>query len=204
MINSTNIQKVTLDSYEQHIDEYIDKKDKRSPARTASYWKGVEYFLSLLPVGTNIFEVGSGSGYDADLIERKGYAVQRSDAVQAFISRMREQGKTVREYDVLSGPLVEPVTAIYANAVLLHFNEEQFRSSLHNLAASILKNGYLCMGMKVGDYEGWREEGLKGKRYFKYWPVDSLRSELEHAGFTVVNKSLSTDNEFVVITAKKK
>ena len=55
--------------------------------------------------------------------------------------------------------------------------------------------------MKLGDFEGWREKGLSGKRYFKFWKLTNLQAELTGAGFTMVNSYVTPTYDFTVITA---
>lgn len=202
-IPNDEIRHKTLVSYDNHVEEYLHKKDVRDVERTQSYWPGVDFFLTKLGQGETIFEIGSGSGYDAQRIEGSGFTVIRSDASRAFIDRLREAGYQTEYYDVLDGPTPRKYAAIYANAVLLHCNEELFKQALSNIVSSLKTGGYLCIGMKLGDFEGWRNKGPGGERYFKYWSQASLRSSLEDHGFVCLNESLSSDKAFIVITAKK-
>jgi hypothetical protein len=77
-IDPDEAQKITIESYNQHISEYLDKR-RRQGNRTMAYWPGIEYFLHQLQPGQTIFEIGSGSGTDATTIEEFGYIVKRSD-----------------------------------------------------------------------------------------------------------------------------
>lgn len=193
----------TLASYSKHIEEYKNKKDKLDTKRTNAYWPGVEYFLDQLEPNSTIFEVGSGSGYDAIRIESQGFIVERSDIVDVFINNLKTAGYRVIKFSVLDTSLQKKQTAIYANAVLLHFNLELFRKALHNIYKSLKPNGLLCIGMKLGDFEGWRNKGLSGPRYFKFWHAPALHKELKEAGFDILNSFETKDKGFEVITAKK-
>lgn len=202
-ISNDDIRRETIASYAEHTDEYLHKKDVVDTERTQAYWEGVEFFLSQLDAGETIFEIGSGSGYDAARIEEAGFSVMRSDASEAFISILGRSGVEAVHYDVLDGPTPERHKAIYANAVLLHFNKELFDRAVANIVDSFAPDGYLCLGMKVGDFEGWRYKGLSGRRYFKFWTQDDLRDELQQNGFTALNETLSNDGGFVVVTATR-
>lgn len=201
MAATNEIRTKTLSSYNQHVEEYLHKKDVLDEERTAAYWQGVDYFLSQLDHGDTIYEIESGSGYDAVKIEQLGFTVIRSDASSAFLEILNKHGRKAHYYDVLDGPLNKKVFAIYANAVLLHFNVELFRLALDNIFRSLRSGGYLCLGMKLGDFEGWRDKGLSGSRYFKFWHQDALRQELQKTGFEVLNEYVSADGSFIVITA---
>ncbi|HTE57481.1 MAG TPA: methyltransferase domain-containing protein [Verrucomicrobiae bacterium] len=203
-IDPAEAQRITLESYNTHIDEYVDKKELLDHDRTAAYWPGVEYFLDQLPPGQTIFEVGSGSGADARRTEAAGFRVQRSDAAESFRDLLQAQGHDVLAYNVLDQPPEKTYKAILANAVLLHCNTDQFRQAVSNLYQGLQSQGLLCLGMKVGDFEGWREKGLSGKRYFKYWQIPDLEQELQNAGFAVGHSYLVSDGGFAVITATKR
>lgn len=201
-ISADDAKKVTLDSYNTHIEEYVDK-DSSDDVRTLAYWPGVQYFLDQLPSGQEILEIGSGTGADARRIENQGFTVQRTDITEAFLKHMRSNGHTATRFDVLEGPSAKQ-TAILANAVFLHFTPEQFRVAVSNVRESLSDGGLFCIGMKLGDFDGWREKGLSGKRYFKFWQLGPLRSALEDGGFEVMHSFTTPDNGFAVITAKKK
>lgn len=196
-----DIHLATIASYDQYAEEYLHKKDLMDEQRTKNYWEGVSFFLNQLPAGSLIYEVGSGSGYDSTRIEALGFEVQRSDASNSLIKHLKETGFEVDYYDVLEGPLAMKSKAVYANAVLLHFDVTLFRRALANIVASLEEGGLLCLGMKLGDFEGWRDKGLSGARYFKFWTQKDLRLELVNQGLRALNEFVSTDGGFIVITA---
>ena len=200
-IDPTEARRTTIESYNKHIDEYAGK-DARD-IRTLTYWPGVQFFLNNLEQGEEIFEVGSGTGSDALRIEEQGFSVQRSDVSEKFIERLEEQGYKASRYDVLDGPTSQTYSAVFANAVLLHLTLDQFRIAVRNLLLSLNRNGILCIGMKLGDFEGWREKGLSGKRYFKFWDMVELEKELIKAGFNLLNTTVVDDNSFVMITLRR-
>jgi SAM-dependent methyltransferase len=202
-IDPAEAQRVTLESYNAHIDEYLDKKDLLDHERTNAYWPGVEQFLSRLAPGETIFEIGSGTGLDARRMESAGFRVQRSDAAQAFRDVLSSQGHEALAYNVLDGPPPDTHKAIFANAVLLHCNLDQFRQALGNIYQGLQPGGVVGLSMKVGDFEGWREKGLSGKRFFKFWRVPALKQELQAAHFKIAHSFVTPTGDFTLITAIK-
>jgi hypothetical protein len=200
-IDPAEAKRVTIESYDKHIDEYI-AKDERD-VRTLAYWPGVQFFLDSLERGAVIFEVGSGAGSDAQRIEGQGFRVQRSDVASQFLKRLGDRGFGTLRYDVLDAPTPQKYSAIFANAVLLHLTLDQFRIAARNLFLSLDQKGMLCVGMKLGDFEGWREKGLAGKRYFRFWDKAELENELTKVGFKILNTTVIDDGSFVVITLQK-
>ncbi len=63
-ISADEARIITIASYNTHIDEYAEENTS-DDVRTLIYWPGVQYFLNQLPSGSNIFEIGSGTGADA-------------------------------------------------------------------------------------------------------------------------------------------
>jgi hypothetical protein len=194
--------KLTIESYNHHIGEYVKKDHGDDANRTVAYWPGVELFLDQLDRGQEIFEIGSRTGSDAQRIESQGFIVLRSDATKAFLELMRNQGHKAEYYDVLKGPTQNKHSAIFANAVFLHFDVNQFHVALKNTHASLTKNGLFSIGMKVGDFEGWREKGLSGKRYFKLWKIQDLKNALAKENFKLLNVYVTPNKDFVFITAQ--
>lgn len=197
-----NINDITIASYDKYIDEYI-QKDASDSKRRDAYWPGVEEFLVQLEPNIEIFEIGSAMGRHASTMEGLGFIVQRSDASKAFVEYLGAQGFAVKYYDVLRQALPGKYRAIYAHAVFLHFPLMEFRKALRTVHQGLEPKGYFCFSMKLGDFEGWREKGLSGKRYFKYWSVEDLTKELLSLGFTISNIFLTDDGSFVFITAQK-
>ena len=201
-MNNLNINAVTIASYNKYAQEYIDK-DTNDNDRRAAYWPGVENFLNVLDPGTKIFEIGSAMGRHANIMEGMGFAVDRSDATRAFVEYLCAQGQNAQHYDVLVAAVPCKYDAIYAHAVLLHFSLVDFRKALSNIHASLNNQGIFCFSMKLGDFEGWREKGLSGKRYFKYWTVTDLKRELAQANYKILNIFTTPEADFVFITAQK-
>lgn len=201
-MNKIDINKTTIASYDQHIDEYI-QKDVSDIDRREAYWPGVEIFLEQLEPNTQIFEIGSAMGRHASTMEDLGYRVQRSDASKAFVEYLNSQGFVVKHYDVLNSDIPDKYQAIYAHAVFLHFPLLEFRRALKTVRLGLMSKGLFCFSMKLGDFEGWREKGLSGRRYFRYWNVEDLTKELQSAGFNISNIFLTDDGSFVFMTAQK-
>jgi len=201
-ISPEEAKNITIDSYNAHIEEYVDK-DSSDDVRTLAYWPGVQHFLDQLQPGQEILEIGSGTGADARRIESRGFTVQRTDVTDAFIKYMHAKNFDATHFDILSGPHAVKHAAIFANAVFLHFTTEQFEEALRNVLGSLTDDGLFCIGMKLGDFEGWREKGLSGKRYFKFWDLQNLQMELRKAGFQILQAYVTPSEDFAVLTVRK-
>lgn len=201
-IDPNEAQRVTIESYDNYIDEYVQKRAQQKN-RTLAYWPGVEFFLEQLNTDQVIFEIGSGVGADAGLIEEEGYKVVRSDVADGFVKFLKREGHNPVKYNVLSGPLDKKYDAIFSNAVLLHLNEVQLGLALTNIRASLTNTGILCAGIKLGNFEGWRSQGLGGKRYFKFWDLTVFKEQIKKSGLKVIDDFVTPLNDYAIITCQK-
>jgi SAM-dependent methyltransferase len=81
---------ITLQSYNQHIKEYVAGTPKSVIHGMFKDW--IDRALANISKGSSVLELGSGFGRDADYIESKGYKVVRTDAAQGFVDLLKKQG----------------------------------------------------------------------------------------------------------------
>ncbi|MBX4209558.1 class I SAM-dependent methyltransferase [Candidatus Parcubacteria bacterium] len=117
---------------------------------TAKVW--IDDFLAGLPKEATILEIGSGTGRDAEYIERKGYPVIRTDIHQEFVDHQRTAyEKQVYIYDVtkdsLPPNLPQTYDAILARSVLNHFTLEDLKKIFMTLAARLNPGGKLAFNI---------------------------------------------------------
>ncbi len=166
----------TLAAYEAAADAYAG-------AQYASPPQGVLDFIDRLAVklsaGASVLEIGSATGQDADLLERRALHVQRSDATAAFVNGLRARGHPAELLNVLTGELAGPWDAIYANAVFLHLSVAELTAVLTRTAGAVVDGGLLAFTLKEGDGEGWSRHKLGLPRHFTYWREQPLRELLD-------------------------
>lgn len=176
---------VTLQTYERRLAEYIDGTPQEVSA-DAQAW--IAATLDRVSPEQPILEIGSGFGRDADFIEAHGFAVTRSDAAQSFVDLLRAQGHDALSINALSDDVRKVAgkqSAIFANAVLLHFDDAQLEVALTNMRRALEQDGVLSFAVKRGDGEEWSQAKLGEPRYFRYWQRDTLYPLLEKNGFKV-------------------
>jgi SAM-dependent methyltransferase len=174
--------KKTLESYEQGVELY----NAASLPITGSVKDWIDASLALLPSGAHILELGSAHGRDADYIETKGFKVDRTDAVQAFVDYLKSQNKDARLLNALTNDYGGPYDMIYANAVLLHFTPEQTKTVLQKVYNALKPHGLFSFSVKIGDDSAWSEAKLNAPRYFTYWREQPLKELLTDAHFDIV------------------
>ena len=168
----------TLDTYEQAADAYADLW-RPAPAVAAL----IEDLCERLPARARVLEIGSGPGFDADVIERRGFAVQRTDGARSFVEQMRGRGFDARLLDVTRDDPGAGYDAVFANAVLLHVGRDELHGVLMRLAGCVSRDGLLALTMKEGEGERWTSERLGLPRRFTYWYEEDLASTLTRSGW---------------------
>ncbi len=182
--NSTTVQ-----SYDAHIQEYIDG----TPQVVEGFVKNwIDAVLTDLPKDVRILEFGSAFGRDADYIESKGYAVERTDVTPGFVSLLQSQGHSARILNAISDELDGPYNLVFADAVLLHFNRDETQTVISKVFDALSDNGRFAFSLKQGNGESWSEDKLGAPRYFCYWTKDGIEPLLKQAGFS--NLKISDDH----------
>lgn len=177
---STDPDDTTLASYQAAANRYIEHTVPAPPVVLAY----LDRVAGLVGHG-HVLELGSGPGWDAAYLERRGVRVTRSDATRAFVERLRAAGQHARLLDIRYDDLGGPYDAVLANAVLLHLSRDQFRPALRRVRQAVTTPGLLAMTLKEGDGEQWSTVKLGLPRHFTYWREPALRRALQDTGWNV-------------------
>jgi SAM-dependent methyltransferase len=192
----------TLVAYNAQFDRFAEACDD-TPGDDLRTW--LDYVLSLIPLGSPILEIGSGTSRDADYIESRGYTVRRTDGSSAAVEFMRSRGRSAEVLNVLTDDLGGPHCAIIANAVLPHFTADDAAAIIERMHDALHPGGVLAFTLKHGSGAGWTNVKLDMPRFFTYWDVDSARRLLTSHGFTVDRVAVVTDPreaEWLYVTAR--
>jgi len=171
---------ITLAAYQEAAGEYLRNSARPAPEQIAY----LDRFAGLVGSGL-VLEIGSGPGWDADHLESCGLRVVRTDAVPAFVERLRAAGHDARLLDVRTGELGGPYQAVLANAVLPHLDRDQFKDALQRARCAVVAGGALGFTVKEGDGAGWSDHKLGLPRHFTYWREPALRAVLHRTGWRV-------------------
>ncbi len=157
----------TVESYELIAEDYAAET---SGSRVMS---GALARLAEAVPGGHVLEIGSGPGWDADVLEEAGLTVRRTDVTQAFIDFQRQRGKEVERLDAISDDFGGPHDAVVALAVLQHVPSSDLPRVLAKVAAALQPGGRFLVAVPLGEGIDW-EVGASGNRYYV-----ALRSEDE-------------------------
>lgn len=163
----------TIDYYERNADRFV--RD------TASADMGTvrEAFLSYIPEGGSILDLGCGSGRDSRAFLDAGYDVTSLDGSPALCRAA--QALTGRKVICSLFADYEPdriYDGIWACASLLHLSPEDLPGVLAKYAGALKMGGCFYMSFKKGDFSGER----KG-RYFTDLTEEGITSLLEQVPF---------------------
>ncbi len=168
----------TIESYELIAADYAAET---SGSRAMS---GALARLAEAVPGGHVLEIGSGPGWDADVLEGAGLTVRRTDITQAFIDFQRGRGKDVDRLDVIHDALGGPYDAVVALAVLQHVSADELPGVLAKIAGSLRPGGRFLAAVRTGEGAGW-DVGSSGNRYFvTCWSETEFIAELVKVGLT--------------------
>lgn len=178
----------TISSYELIADDYA--RETEGGGRS----EPLVQFTAAAP-GSEVLEIGSGPGWDADRLEEAGLRVRRTDITQAFIELQQARGKQVDRLDVVVDDLGGPYDGIVCLAVLQHVPKAELPDVLARMAGGLRPAGALLVAVRTGDGERW-EVGDSGNPYYSaLWGEDEFVALLETVGLNVVWRFASEDSE---------
>jgi threonyl-tRNA synthetase len=192
--------KQTIDTYNNHLDKYIAKTN---PVVDGILKQWIDLTLSKINKDSVILEIGSETGKDADYIESNGFKVDRTDYTQSFVEYQKSLGKEISQYNVLNKPAKKQYDLVFANAVLLHFNDQEFSDALTNVNQSLNDNGLFAFSVKQGEVSKMVTDSMQTPRFFRFWQNQELQNVLINKGFEVV-EILEGDNWLMVVAKKVK
>lgn len=171
----------TLQTYEQAAQRYRELSDREPVAPSLSAF--VDAVVEHVPAGASVLEIGSGPGRGARMLEERGLRVRRTDAAEAFVRMLREDGHPADVLDVRTDALGGPYELVFADAVFLHLSADDLGAVLVRLRDAVHDEGVLAFSVKQGVGAGWSTERLGLPRWFTYWQEHELRELLGRSGW---------------------
>ena len=190
----------TVDYYEQNFGTYVEENGHLQE----SVQRWLDASIEQIKEWGTVLELGSGLGLDADYLESEWLKVMRSDITSVFIKHLESEWHDVATIDARTFELKKKFDAIVADAVLLHFDMEEFQESLLSINAHLKQRGVFAFTVREGD-GALIKENDRGQRFFQYWQMDILQSVLERYGFKLVShtKELVGGHVWLNVIAKK-
>ena len=156
----------TLDFYNNNSKSYIES--------TLSIDMSHLYkdFLKHIPKGSNILDLGCGSGRDSLEFIKRGYnitAVDGSKELSIATSKVIGQEVICNKFEDLQ--LTEKFHGIWACASLLHINKRDLINVIKNISYNLEDNGVFYMSFKYGKGEYIDKKG----RYFNCYTEKAFK-----------------------------
>lgn len=197
-IDCPTCNEITIQSYNANADAYASG----TPFQVSGGFKPwIDATVALLPTGARIIEIGSGCGRDAVYIESQGFKVERTDAAQAFVTLLQEQGYNAHTFNILIDDFDALYDLVYAAGVFLHVTPPEFTQALIKIHSSLTHRGILSFSVKTGIGQEWETKKLGSPRYFCYWKQESLAKLLCTTGFEIV--AFYEADSFICVIARK-
>lgn len=174
----------TIQSYDGHIQEYIDNTPQTVDGFIRDW---IDNVLARLPQDAKILEFGTAFGRDADYIESKGFTVERTDVTPGFVKLLQDNGRKARILNAITDDLGTSYDLIFADAVLLHFTRDEVQRVISKVHHALVNGGRFAFSLKIGEGEEWEETKLGAPRFFCYWTKETIQPVLEQAGFTDIH-----------------
>ena len=166
------MDEATLQFYRGHAEAYAAREITSRRAR-------LEAFLSLLPPGAAILELGCGAGGDTAEMLARGFDVRATDGSPEMADvASKHLGRTVETLLFHDLDEVEAYDAVWANACLLHVPRAELADILARIWRAMKAEGVFYASYKEGDGDG--RDTLN--RYYNYPSPDWLRATYSEAG----------------------
>lgn len=181
-----------------------------------SWWhEGTDKFLSFLPSGASILDMGCGTGVKSNYLSRKGFNVTGADFSEKMVALATHDYpqvtfEVVDLYDLDS--YGKKFDAVFTQAVLLHIPKNRIVEILKKLKGKLNPGGFLYVAVKEirpgQPDEGILKEddyGFEYERFFSYYDTAELKGYLTQAGLEPIweKRHLEKATYWIQVIAKK-
>ena len=175
--------------------------DENAPEFAAKFYETdvsaqLDRFCHHLRPGARVVDVGCGPGRDLLSLIRRGFWTVGLDRSAGMLRQARTHGvKRLVQADARALPFAPgTLDGAWACASLLHLARAQLPGALAEMRRA-LGHGHVCLIMKPGEGEDWREDGSGKRRFFAYYHHAEVELALERAGFRVLYCDLEPDHK---------
>jgi ubiquinone/menaquinone biosynthesis C-methylase UbiE len=191
----------TAAAYERYAEHYAHHRSDRSAMRPL-----IERFVSLLPGGARVLDVGCGPGVDTGSLALRGVYTVGLDIAAAMLEMAAPHtGGRVVQADQRRLPFADGTfDGVWASASLLHLSKREVGTALSEAARVVRTGGLVMTSMQIGAADSLEQpseasRGVQAPRYFARYEVDEWLSLLRAAGLETLPAIESQDG----LTASK-
>lgn len=161
-------------------------KDWSLDHKTDTWWiEGTDKYISLLPKGASILDIGCGSGEKSKYLTEKRFHVTGIDFSEEMIKIAKELEPKANFFvqDIMNTiNLNQKFDGVFAQAVLLHVPKKNVAAVLENFICLLKPGGYLYIAVKERKNGNPEEEikkesdyGYEYERFFSYFETGELK-----------------------------
>ena len=175
----------TLAVYDEKAADYARLMDHDAIPLTA-----LHKFLSQLPGGGSVLDLGCGPGTWARHMVKAGFKVDAVDASAGMVEKASAiEGLNVWQASFDEIEAVARYDGIWANFSLLHAPRTEMSGHLARLKTALRPGGLLHLGLKQGTGEGRDTLG----RFYTYYTVDEIVALLAKSGMSASDLRTGAD-----------
>ena len=187
-------QKSTIDFYDEHVEEFY----KHTIDLQSKYF--MNKFITLLPKGSLVLDVGCGFGRDCKTLADNGFDVYGIDLSKNMIKKAKSFDSRCHFYvrDMMNPEFEDNLfEGIWCTCALLHLNKQDARIALKEFNRVLKKEGIVYLGLKEGDTEGLiKDPRYNGaEKYYTHYRESEFIELLKNAGFEIVHSHLKYNED---------
>lgn len=176
---------LTLEYYNKNANAYVQS------TKNADMGGSLSKFLSYIPKGGKILDLGCGSGRDSKIFKDRGFQVV---AVDGSSELCKKAGKFIGQKVICSTfekyTPVEQFDGIWANASLLHLNETDMKNVITKLTSWLKFSGCWFIAIKCEDFEG-----IKNDRFYKSMTKETFITFMKQFKNLEIDEIITTDDK---------
>jgi len=173
--------------------------DEIAPHFAAKFWETdlapqLDRLCAYLQPGARVVDVGCGPGRDLLNLAKRGYWAVGVDRSAGMLREALARGaKRLVQADARALPFAAgTLDGAWVCASLLHLPKAKLPAALTEIRRA-LGHGHVCLIMKRGEGEDWRDDSQGKHRFFAYYHPAEVELALERAGFHVLHNDLEPD-----------
>lgn len=190
---------MTKQTYELWVNQYVDNTINIVTGETKEWIDDVLRYINL---DDSILEVGSWAWRDAKYIESLWYTIQRSDWTYAFVEYLQSLWYDCEYVDLMNNSYQKRFNLIFANAVFLHFTDEDLHSIFETIKQNIMPQWFIAFSVKKWIWSEWSEWKMNAPRFFNYWQEKELILFVEWHWWNVLSTTSSHGDKWIRIIAQ--
>jgi SAM-dependent methyltransferase len=165
------VDEETLQFYRSNAEAYAEREIAKHTRLTR--------FLTLLPPGAKVLELGCGAGAASAEMIARGFDVEPTDGSPEMAAEASHRlGRPVATLLFHDLDKVEAYDGVWANACLLHVPRSELAQVLARIWRALKPAGHFYASFKAGETDG--RDTLN--RYYNYPSPDWLRANYSDAG----------------------